>query len=82
MGCGHFRRERGGGGEAAPQCGRRMAQRRRPKEIGPVDRICGWAELSNGLAKKWTECVVVPNCRMGWQKSMAESMRWTRKIRE
>jgi hypothetical protein len=28
MGCGHFRRGRGGGGEAAPRCGRQTAQRR------------------------------------------------------
>jgi hypothetical protein len=28
MGCGHFRRGRGGGGEAAPRCGRQTTQRR------------------------------------------------------
>jgi hypothetical protein len=45
LGCGRFHRGRGGGGEAAPRCQRRMTQRRavrrlgRPKVVADVLRL-------------------------------------------
>jgi hypothetical protein len=54
MGCSHFQRGRGGGGEVAPRCHRQMTQRRAAAGIWrSIGRMRGWIKLLTGLVKKY-----------------------------
>jgi hypothetical protein len=84
MGCDHFQRGRGGGGEAAPRCRRRMAHRGTMRRPGRPKAVTGiWrSKMTKG---NWVGRL---NAWLGrtadWadKKIMAESMRWVRKIGE
>jgi hypothetical protein len=70
MGCSHFWRGRGAGGEVAPWCQRRMTQIRAEQWSGRPNAVAGVLGVKDDEKKfgRWTECAIGPNCWLGRRK--------------